>query len=69
MDKLNLYILYETKELWNITKMYVTTVNILMFIISIAIVTIIIIIIIIITITVITIITIIVYVKSAWWIF
>ena len=71
MDKLNLYILYETKELWNITKMYVTTVNILMFIISIAIVTIIIviIIIIIITITVITIIIIIVYVKSAWWIF
>ena len=66
MDKLNLkcYILYETKELLTITKMYITVLNTFMFIISIAIV-ITTIIIIIIRITVNTISIIIVFAKSA----
>ena len=65
MDKLNLkcYILHETKELLTITKMYITVLNTLMFIISIAIV-ITTIIIIIIRITVNTISIIIVFAKS-----
>ena len=63
--KLKCYVLYETKELLTITKMHITIINILTFIISIAI-TIIIIIMIIFTITVITISIIIVFVKSAW---
>ena len=63
-DKLNLkcYILYETKELLTITKLYITFINILMFIISTVFVNIIIIIII----TVITISIIIEFVKSVW---
>ena len=67
MDKLNLkcYILYETKELLTITKMYITVLNTFMFIISIAIV-ITTIIIIIIRITVNTISIIIVFAKSPW---
>ena len=66
-EKLNLkcYILYETKELLTITKLYITFINTFMFIISIAFVTINIIIIII---TVITISIIIEFVKSVWWI-
>ena len=64
-DKLNLkcYVLYETKEL--LTEIYITIINILMFIVSIVIV-IFIIVIIIITINVINIGIITVFVKSAW---
>ena len=66
-DKLNLkcYVVYETKELLTITKIYITIISILIFIVSIIIV-IIIIIIVTITINVITISIITVFVKSAW---
>ena len=67
-DKLNLkcYVLYETKELLTITKIYITIINnILIFVVSIVSV-VIIIIIIIITINVITISIITVFVKSVW---
>ena len=63
--KLKCYVLYETKELLTITKVYIAIINILIFIISIAIV---IIIITIITVTV-TISFIIIFVKSAWRIY
>ena len=68
-NKLNrkCYVLYEAKELLTIPKMYITIVNVRMFIIRIDIVIIIIIIvIIIITITATTINIIIVFVKSVW---
>ena len=67
-DKLNLkcYVVYETKELLTITKIYITIISILIFIVSIIIVIIIIIIIVTITINVITISIITVFVKSAW---
>ena len=66
-DKLNLkcYVVYETKELLTITKIYITIISILIFIVSIIIV-VIIIIIVTITINVITISIITVFVKSAW---
>ena len=66
-DKLNLksYVLYETQELLTITKIYITIVNILIFIVSFVIViTIIITIIITIKVIIISIIT--AFVKSAW---
>ena len=65
-DKLNLkcYVLYETKEL--LTEIYITIINILIFIASIVIGIFIIIIIIIITINVISISIITVFVKLAW---
>ena len=72
MDKLNLkcYVLYEIRELLTITKMYITIINTLKFIISIAIVIVVSpITVIIITITVITISIIILFVKSAWRIY
>ena len=60
-DKLNVkcYVLYETKELLTVTKMYITIISVLMFIISIVIVLIIIITLIIISIFIL-------FVKSAW---
>ena len=63
------YVLYETKELLIITKMYIIIINILMLIASYAIVIIIIFVIIIITITVITISIMTVFIKSSWRIF
>ena len=70
-NKLNLkcYVLYETKELLTITKIYITAIiNILTFMVSIVIVIIIIVTIIsiIITINLVTISTITVFGKSAW---
>ena len=65
-DKLNrkCYVLYETKELLTITKIYITIINILIFIFTIVIV--IVIVFTIITSSVVTISIITVFVKSEW---